>query len=74
MLAFTLTAENAEIFYHVCEVLHMDTEEQRIQVLQAMAKLGKVENICKTEMNKEDYIKHLSKHFGNVVNIVPKVS
>ena len=63
MYAFTLTAENAELFFDICHELKADTEEERIKILEAMAKLGKINNIVKTSMSKEEYIKHLSKHF-----------
>lgn len=63
MYAFTLTAENAELFFEVCHELKANTEIERIRILEAMAKLGKVNNIVKTKLNKQEYIKHLSKHF-----------
>ena len=63
MHAFTLTAENAELFFEVCHELKANTEEERVKILIAMAKMGKVENVCKTPMSKDEYIKHLSKNF-----------
>jgi len=63
MQAFTLTLQNAEMFFELCKELKADTEEQRVAILRAMAELGKVNNIVETKMSKEDYIKHLAKHF-----------
>ena len=63
MLAFTFTAEQAELFFSVCHELKADTEEQRLQIISAMAKLGKVKNIVSTKMTKDEYIKHLAKNF-----------
>jgi hypothetical protein len=63
MLAFTLTIENTILFYEICKELNVTTEQEKIQILNAMAKFGKIQNICKTELSKEDYIKHLNKNF-----------
>jgi translation initiation factor 1 (eIF-1/SUI1) len=63
MQAFTLTLQNAEMFFELCKELKADTEEERVAILQAMAELGKVKTIVDTKMSKEDYIKHLAKHF-----------
>ncbi len=63
MLAWTLTADNAVLFYELCQELKAETEAQRVQILMEMARLGKVKNLAKTTMTKEDYLKHLSKNF-----------
>lgn len=63
MFAFRLTAENALLFFEICQEIHADTEAQRISVLNAMVKLGKVDQVTQTTKTKEEYIKHLSKHF-----------
>ena len=64
MQAFRLTAANAELFFEVCHELKADTEEMRLQILGAMVQLGRVESIVETPKTKEEYIKHLSKHFN----------
>ncbi len=63
MLAWALTAENAQLFFELCEEMKANTEEKRIRILMEMARLGKVQNLTKTTMTKEKYIEHLSKNF-----------
>lgn len=63
MLAFRLNLEQAEAFYELCSWYGADTEEKRTAILIEMARLGQVESVVKTEKTKEQYIKHLSKHF-----------
>lgn len=63
MFAFTLTAENAQLFFELCHELQANTEEERVIILEYMAKQGLVNNIVKTSQTKDEYIKHLSKHF-----------
>lgn len=63
MLAFTLTAENAALFFEICHEIGADTEQKRILVLQEMAKLGHVQNIVETPKSKDEYLKHLAKNF-----------
>lgn len=63
MKAFSLTAENACLFFEICHELKAESEAERVAILEAMAKLGKVQNIVETKMNKDEYVKHLSKHF-----------
>jgi len=63
MLAWTLTAENAALFFELCQELKADTEIKRVQILKEMARLGKVKNLTKTPMTKEKYLKYLSKNF-----------
>jgi hypothetical protein len=63
MQAFTLTLQNAELFFELCKELKADTEEKRVAILQALAELGKVQSIVESHMTKEEYIKHIAKHF-----------
>ncbi len=63
MLAWTLTAENAQLFFELCEELKADNEIKRVQILREMARLGKIKGLTKTPMTKEQYMKHLSKNF-----------
>lgn len=63
MLAFTLSVDNALMFFEICHELHADTIEERIAIMEIMAQFGKVNQIVETPKTKEEYIKHLSKHF-----------
>jgi len=63
MRAWTLTAENAELFFELCQELKADTEVKIVQILREMARLGKVKNLTKTPMTKEKYLEHLGKNF-----------
>ncbi len=63
MLAFSLRAEQAELFFTLCGLLDAKTENERTQVLVQMAKLGCVQNIVATKKSKEEYIDHLAKNF-----------
>lgn len=63
MQAFRLSLENAMLFFDVCNELKADTEEKRLKVMGAMVQLGKVEQVTQTPKTKEEYIKHLQKHF-----------
>jgi hypothetical protein len=71
MKAFRLSIDQAILFYEICDELKADTEEKRVAVLQAMAQYGQVEGITETQKTKEEYIKHLSEHFGNVLVVKP---
>lgn len=72
MRAFRLTLDQAVLFYEICDELKADTEEKRVAVLQAMAQYGQVEGITETQKTKEEYIKHLSEHFGSVLVVKPQ--
>lgn len=63
MRAFRLTAENAMLFYEVCQELGLHTEEERMLVMDALIELGKVEQVTETNKTKEEYLEHLAKHF-----------
>ena len=69
MLAFSLTADNAMLFFEVCQELKADTEEQRVAILKAMVQLGKVKSVVQTPKTKEEYAKHLAEKFGKVLHI-----
>ncbi len=69
MLAFTMSLDQLELFYDICSAVGAKTEQQRVQVALEMANNGHVKNIVKTDMSKEDYIEHLAKHFGNVLEL-----
>jgi hypothetical protein len=70
--AFRLTLDQAILFYEICGELKADTEEKRIAILHEMAKYGQVEGITETQKTKEEYVKHLSEHFGSVLVIKPQ--
>lgn len=57
------------MFFEICQELKADTEAQRVAILEAMADCGKIGFIVETNKTKEEYIKHLSEKFGNVLNI-----
>lgn len=63
MFAFTLTTDQAEMFFELCQELNAVTEQERYEVLQAMAQCGQVTTVVQTPKTKEDYIKHLAKNF-----------
>ncbi len=63
MLAFMLTAENAQLFFEICQEVNAQTEEERTAVLVHMARLGCVKNVIETKQTKEEYVKHLAKNF-----------
>jgi len=71
MLAFTLTVDQLELFYELCEAAHAETEEQKMVILEEMARVGQITNVVKTKMGKEEYIEHLAKNFGNVLVVKP---
>ena len=72
MIAFRLTAEQAEIFFTLCHELRADTEEKRVAILREMANHGQIDSVTKTKMTQQEYVQHLAKHFGNVLNITKK--
>lgn len=63
MLAFTLTLDQTILFYEICQEINAVTEDQRMAVLNEMAKCGQVKSIVSTPKTKEEYIKHLAKNF-----------
>jgi hypothetical protein len=66
MRAFRLSVDNALLFYELCEELHANTEEERLQILNIFVQAGMVDQITDTPKTKEEYLAHLRKHF--VVN------
>jgi len=71
MLAFTLSADDAFLFFEICQELKVTTEEQRTQILLEMAKLGKVRNVVQSKSTKDEYKKHLAQHF-KVIDVKEK--
>lgn len=67
MYAFRMTAESALLFFEICQELKATTEEQRWKIMDAMVQLGKVEQVTQTTKSKEEYIKHLNKHFKTAI-------
>ncbi len=63
MLAWTLTAENAQLFFELCIELKADNEIKRVQILREMARLGKIKGLTKTPMTRQQYLEHLGKNF-----------
>ncbi len=63
MLAFSLSADQAEVFFTLRGLLDAKTEDERTDVLLCMTKLGRVHNIVSTKKSKEEYIDHLAKNF-----------
>ncbi len=47
----------------VCKELNANTEEERVMILEAMDRGGEVEGVTESPNSKEEYIKHLAKHF-----------
>lgn len=63
MMAFRLTADKAMLFFELCHELNANTESERLVIMDEMVKLGLVEQVTETTKTKEDYIRHMSKHF-----------
>lgn len=63
MLAFHLTAEQAELFSKVCEMRDAKTEQERTEVLIQMARHGDITNVVETKKTKDEYVNHLAKNF-----------
>lgn len=63
MLAFHLTADQAELFFKVCEMTGAETEEARTAVLLQMARHGDITNVVETKKSKDEYVDHLAKNF-----------
>ena len=63
MTAFRLTAEQAELFFQICDEGNLKTEEERVYLLSLMANLGLVQSVVESPKTKEEYIQHMAKHF-----------
>jgi hypothetical protein len=63
MKAFHLDTDRAILFFELCQELKADTEEKRVAVLEAMAELGQIGFIVDSPKTKDEYVKHLAKHF-----------
>jgi hypothetical protein len=63
MRAFRLSLENALLFYEICKDLNIETEEERLQILDIFVQSGKVDQVTDTPKTKEEYLTHLRKHF-----------
>lgn len=63
MLAFHLTADQAELFFQLCEMRDAKTEEGRTEILTQMARHGEVTNVVQTAKTKDEYVQHLAKNF-----------
>jgi len=72
MLAFMMSVEQLELFYQICEAVGAVTEEQKVFVAMEMAQHGHINSVVKTKMDKEEYVKHLAKNFGNVLVVKPQ--
>ena len=72
MKAIRLTADQAYLFFELCQELKADTEEKRLAIINTMAEFEEVESITQTSMTKDEYIKHISQKFGKVLVIKPE--
>lgn len=63
MKAYRLNIDQVEIFFQICHELNATSEESRTLILEVMAEKGLVDGITQTSMTKDEYVKHLSKHF-----------
>jgi hypothetical protein len=69
MLAFRMTPAQAEMYFDICIKMQADTETKRLAILQAMFEEGQIQGIVQNKMTQEDYLKHLTEKFGNVLAI-----
>lgn len=67
MKAYQMSLDTAMIFYQLCEELKLNTERDRVSLLDLMAKEKKLQRVWETKRSKEKFIKDLAKHF----NVVP---
>ena len=70
--SFGKTPDQLELFFSVCKEINADTEDKRLAILRAMAELGHIDGITKTNKTKEDYIKHISEKFGKILVVKSK--
>lgn len=61
--AFKLTADQALLFFELCQELGFDDEPRRVALLHYLAQSGHVENVWTTSRSKEQLIKDLSLNF-----------
>jgi hypothetical protein len=62
-----MTAEQACEFYTLCNDLKLETEAERLALLDYMKQTGNVERAYTTGRDKEQVIKDLSKHYKAVL-------
>jgi len=60
------------MFFELCQELNAKTETERLKIMKAMIERGEVKSVTETNLSKEEYMKHLSEKFGNVMNISSK--
>lgn len=68
-IAVALTAENYCIYYQLCHTLKLNTLEQRLALLSAMEKEGKVIYGGSSDLTQDEFIQDLAKHFGKVLRV-----
>ena len=71
MKAYSMSADAGYLFYSVCKLFDLDTEQQREALLELMSQKGFMTSVVETNMTKENYVEHLSKNF-KVLKVEPK--
>jgi len=69
MMAFFLEPDQIDVFIELCELTGAKTPEQQQRVLFEMAQVGLVKNVTQVNMTKQEYIQHLAKNFGSVLDV-----
>ena len=69
MLSFFLEPDQIDIFIELCELSGADTKAKQEVVLLEMAKVGMIKSVTHVKTSKQEYIEHLRKNFGSVMEV-----
>jgi N-acetyl-anhydromuramyl-L-alanine amidase AmpD len=58
-----MDVEAYELFLNVCQEMKAETEEEKAQILAALARMGLINNVSRTGRSKEQIIKDFAKHY-----------
>lgn len=61
--AFMMTVDQALVFFQLCHDLKLETEEERVTLLSAMAKQGSVKNVWQTGRDQDQFVKDMARNY-----------
>lgn len=62
-MVWQMSAESACVFFEACHVYNLNTESERLALLDYMKSQGYMDRVYTTERDKDTVINDLSKHF-----------
>ncbi len=63
MMVYTMSADVACLFYELCKDYALDTEQERVSLLNFLARQGLMNSVSTTQRTKQQIVADWQKHF-----------